>query len=189
LLTEGPALLPEGAVREPVQAVTRALSILTAFDGEEIYLSLHELAKRTGMHKPTVLRLARTLAAARFLVWREDGGWRLGPAAGWLGSRYQAQFDLDAAIEPVLRRLGAQTGEAASFFVFERNLRSCLVRCEGPVGKQHHIRSGEVFPLDRGSPGRVILAALGEPGDLYETIRRHGYHLTRGEGRPDIASV
>lgn len=180
------------ATRPPddnVMAVERALSILTAFEGDELYLPLAELARRTGMHKPTVLRLARTLAAARFLVRRDDGAWRLGPAVGWMGSRYQAQFDLDSAIEPILRQLSVTTEESASFFVFEGNLRSCLMRCEGTAGVQSRIRSGEVFPLDRGSAGRVILAALGEPGDLNERIRRRGFHITRGELNSKIASI
>src|SRR5215207_3182650 len=160
LLTDEPLGDLARPAGENVTAVMRALSILTAFEGGELYLSLAELARRTGMHKPTVLRLARTLAAARFLVRREDAAWRLGPAAGWMGSRYQAQFDLDSAIEPILRQLSAATGESASFFVFEGNLRSCLMRCEGTAAVQSRIRSGEVLPLDRGSAGRVILAAL-----------------------------
>lgn len=188
LLTETSAASPAEA-GESVNAVLRALAILTAFDGDELYLPLHELARRTGMHKPTTLRLARTLATARFLVKREDGAWRLGPAAGWIGSRYQAQFDLDAAIEPILQQLSAATGERASFYVLEGNLRSCLMRCDGAGSIQSHIRSGEVFPLDRGSAGRVIVAALGEPGDLNERIRRRGFHITRGERNSDIASV
>jgi DNA-binding IclR family transcriptional regulator len=174
---------------ENVAAVVRALAILTAFEGDELFLPLAELARRTSMHKPTVLRLARTLAAARFLVRREDGAWRLGPAAGWMGSRYQAQFDIGSTIEPILHQLSAATGESASFFIFEGNLRSCLMRCEGGAGVQSKIRFGEVFPLDRGSAGRVILAALGEPGDVNERIRRRGFHITRGERNSEIASV
>lgn len=189
LLMEGPDPLPVAAASDSVNAVARALAILTAFDGDELYLPLHELARRTGMHKPTTLRLARTLAAARFLVKRKDGAWRLGPAVGWIGSRYQAQFDLDSAIEPILQHLSASTGERASFFVFEGNLRSCLMRCNGTGAIESHIRAGEVFPLDRGSAGRVILAALGEPGDLNERIRRRGFHITRGERNSGIASV
>ena len=189
LLTVAPGSIADTAADEGVHSVARALAILTAFDGDELYLPLHELARRTGMHKPTALRLARTLAAARFLVKREDGAWRLGPAAGWIGSRYQAQFDLDFAIEPILEQLSAATGERSSFYVFEGNLRSCLMRCDGSGAIQSPIRSGEVFPLDRGSAGRVILAALGEPGDLYERIRRRGFHVTRGERNSGIASV
>jgi DNA-binding IclR family transcriptional regulator len=189
LLTEGAPAVAAKTGGDSVNSVVRALSILTAFDADELYLPLRELARRTGMHKPTVLRLARTLAGARFLVQREDGAWRLGPAAGWIGSRYQAQFDLDSALEPILRQLCAETGERAAFFVFEGNLRSCLMRREGTGVIESQIRTGEVFPLERGSAGRVILAALGEAGDLNERIRRQGFHITRGERNPGIASV
>ncbi len=96
---------------EHVRAVHRAMSILAAFHGDEVFLSLAELARRTGMHKPTALRLARTLSLTRFLVQRADGTWRLGPAAGWIGSRYQAQFyRADASGNQVLKnqRLAGQ---------------------------------------------------------------------------------
>ena len=172
-----------------VQAVLRAVSLLAAFDGEEVFLSLAELSRRTGMHKPTVLRLARTLALSRFLVQRQDGAWRLGPTAGWLGARYQAQFDVGSVIEPILQKLSTSTNESASFYMYEGNLRSCLMRCDGPTARPHHPRSGELLPLDLGAPGRVILAALGEPGDLYERIRRRGFHYTRAERAADAASV
>jgi DNA-binding IclR family transcriptional regulator len=175
--------------REHVQAVLRAMSILTAFHSDEVFLPLAELARRTGMHKPTVLRLARSLALSRFLVQREDGTWRLGPSAGWIGSRYQAQFDVGAVIEPILQQLSAHTGESASFYVYEGNLRSCLMHCDAPNARPNHPRSGEVLPLELGAPGRVILAALGQPGDLYERIRRRGFHYARAERAAGAASV
>lgn len=176
--------------REHVHAVVRAMSLLKAFDGsDEVFLSLTELARRTGMHKPTALRLARTLALSRFLVQREDGAWRLGPAAGWLGSRYQAQFDVGSVIGPILVQLASQTGESASFYVHEGNLRSCLMRCDGPNARPGHPRSGELLPLELGAPGRAILAALGEPGDLYERIRRRGFHCARAERATGAAAV
>lgn len=172
-----------------VQAVTRALSILTSFTGDDDYLSLAELGRRTGMHKPTVLRLARTLAHSAFMVQGEDGAWRLGPRAGWIGSRYQAQFDVNDCLEPILQELSSATGESASFFVYEDNMRICLLRSEGPRAIRGHVRSGELLPLDRGSAGRVILAALGHPGSIYDRIRRDGYHASRGEFNSLAASV
>lgn len=175
--------------RAHVHAVHRAMTLLMAFHGDEQFLSLAELARRTGMHKPTALRLARTLALSRFLVQREDGAWRLGPSAGWIGSRYQAQFDVKSAIEPILRQLSIFTGESASFYVYEGNLRSCLMRCDGPNARPDHPRSGELLPLELGAPGRVILAALGHPGDPYERIRRRGYHYARAERSTGAASV
>lgn len=172
-----------------VQAVTRALSILTSFTGDDDHLSLAELGRRTGLHKPTALRLARTLAHSAFMVQREDGAWRLGPRAGWIASRYQAQFDVNDCLEPILQELSSATGESASFFVYEGNVRISLLRSEGPQGIRGHVRSGELLPLERGSAGRVILAALGQSGDVYDQIRRNGYQATRGEYAPGAASV
>src|SRR3989344_4257170 len=127
-----------------VIAVTRALQVLEAFALGESSLPLAELSRRCGLHKTTVQR--------------EDGDWRLGPAAGWLGARYQAGFDVQNVLEPALRELTLATGESAAFYVREGNVRTCLVRVEGPEALRHHARMGEGLPLDKGSPGRVILA-------------------------------
>ena len=85
-----------------VIAVTRAIKLLEAFGVDDEYVSLVDLSRRCELHKTTVLRIARTLAAHQYLIHREDGAWRLGPAAGWLGARYQASFDVTASVEPVL---------------------------------------------------------------------------------------
>lgn len=176
--------------QQNVSAVTRAMQILECFRVDDAFISLAEMARRTGIHKTTVLRLARTLAESQYLVQRkEDGAWRLGPAAGWLGARYQASFDVNNAIEPVLLELTQKTNESTSFFVREGNVRTCLVRVEGPQSIRHHIREGEVLPLEKGSPGRVLLAFSGEQGATYEDIRKKGYYISIGERDPEIASV
>ncbi len=172
-----------------VIAVRRALRVLEAFGVSDAQLSLAELSRRTGFHKTTVLRLARTLAADNYLVQKEDGSWRLGRAAGWLGACYQATFNVHEVVEPVLRELTIKTGESASFYVREGQQRTCLVRVEGPQAIRHHVRIGAALPLDSGAPGRVILAYSGEPGEPYESIRRRGYHLSMGEREPEVSSV
>jgi len=172
-----------------VTAVARSLAILDAFEASESALTLGELARRTRLHKTTVLRIARTMAASRYLVQLGDGSWRLGPAAGWLGARYQMTFDRTASIEPVLRDLSLQTGESTTFYVREGDMRTCLVRVEGPQTIRHHVRMGELLPLHLGAPGRVLLAFSAEPGELYERIRRLGHHFTAGERDPQVASI
>ena len=131
----------------------------------------------------------RTLAQAGYMVQREDGDWRLGPSAGWLGARYQPGFDVQNVLEPALRELTQLTGESAAFYVREGSVRTCLVRVEGPQALRHHARMGERLPLDKGSPGRVILAFSGEPGEAYEEIRRRGYHWSVGEREQGVATV
>lgn len=177
---------PEGG---GVIAVTRALSLLEAFEVGESSLSLAELSRRAGMHKTTALRLARTLALSNYMVQTEDGQWRLGPAAGWLGARYQAGFDVNHAVDPVLHHLVNETGESASFYVREGGIRSCVARVEGPKSVRHNVRIGERLPLDRGAPGRVILAFSGAPGEPYESIRKRGFHVSLGEREAEVASV
>ncbi|MEF7612523.1 IclR family transcriptional regulator [Aquincola sp. MAHUQ-54] len=170
-------------------AVLRALSLLGAFQLGESQLSLAELSRRCNMHKTTVLRMARTLARAGYTVQRDDGTWRLGPACGWLGARYQAGFDVQNVVEPTLRHLSRISGESAAFHVREGNARTCLIRVEGPQALRHHARMGEALPLDKGSPGRVILAFSGEAGEIYETIRARGYHFTLGERDKHVSTV
>lgn len=176
-------------VADGVAAVLRAMQILDAFQLGESQLALGELSRRVSLHKTTVLRLARTLAQAGYLVRCDDGAWRLGPAAGWLGARYQAGFDVQNVLEPALRELSQRTGESAAFHVREGMARTCLVRVEGPQALRHHVRVGEGLPLPKGSPGRVILAFSGEPGAVYEQIRRRGWHWSIGEREPGVATV
>ena len=172
-----------------VTAVLRAMQVLDAFALGESHLPLAELSRRCQLHKTTVLRIARTLALSCYLVQREDGDWRLGPAAGWLGARYQAGFAVQNVLDPALRALTLASGESAAFYVREGNVRTCLVRVEGPQALRHHARMGEGLPLDRGSPGRVILAFSGEPGELYEDIRQRGYHWSIGEREQGVATI
>lgn len=172
-----------------VIAVARALQVMEAFRIGERQLPLAELSRRTALHNTTVLRLARTLAQSGFMVQSEDGQWRLGPAAGWLGARYQAGFDIHNVVEPTLRDLSQATHESASFYVREGQERACISRVEGPQSVRHHVRIGMRLPLDRGAPGRVILAFSGEVGEVYENIRRRGYHVSMGEREPQVSSV
>jgi DNA-binding IclR family transcriptional regulator len=172
-----------------VTAVSRALRLLEAFGMSDAQLTLAELSRRTGMHKTTALRIARTLAHDNYMVQKEDGSWRLGRAAGWLGACYQATFDVHDVVEPVLRDLTVQTGESASFYVREGNQRTCLARVDGPRTIRHHVRVGLGLPLELGAPGRVILAFSGEAGEPYESIRQRGYHLSLGEREPEVSSV
>lgn len=174
---------------EGVIAVTRALKLLEAFGMSDAHLSLADLSRRTGMHKTTALRIARTLATSNYLVQREDGNWRLGRAAGWLGACYQATFDVHELVDPVLRELTVQSGESASFYVREGDQRSCLARVDGPHTVRHNVRVGIALPLNLGAPGRVILAFSGESGSIYESIRQRGYHISMGEREPEVSSI
>lgn len=172
-----------------VIAVKRALQILEVFEIGDQHLTLAEISRRAGLHNTTVLRLARTLALSGYMVQKEEGTWRLGAAAGWLGARYQAGFDINDVVEPTLRQLSVETKESASFYVREGEVRSCISRIEGPQSVRHHVRIGMRLPLNLGAPGKVILAFSGAEGSEFEVIRRRGYDLSMGEREPEVSSV
>jgi DNA-binding IclR family transcriptional regulator len=172
-----------------VEAVTRALAILDAFTIDDASLRLTELAHRTGLPKNSVLRLARTLAAGDYLSMTPQREWRLGPATAWLGARYQVAFDLHNTIEPEMQALAQATGRSVSYFVHDGHSRVRLLHVHGASTNSGVKRVGEPMPMDRGSPGQVLLAFAGRQGQVYDTIRKRGYHLTIGEARRGRASV
>ena len=60
-----------------VAAVHRALTILDAFTESDQKLGLAELAKRTGLYKSTLLRLAKSLEKFGYLIRSEDGSYHV----------------------------------------------------------------------------------------------------------------
>ncbi len=175
--------------RENVQAVTRALQILDAFRPDEQSVSLSELSRRLGMGKTTVLRTARTLARSGYLSQLGDSRWRLGPAAGWIGVRYQTSFDIKNVIDSVLRKLARETAETAAFFVMEGDGRTCVARVDRPSLERLHIRIGEKLPLDRGASGRVLMAFSGAAGPVHAAVRDAGYYVSISERDSRMCSI
>lgn len=172
-----------------VNAVGRALALLDAFTIDDPSLGLAELSRRTGLPKTSALRIARTLASRGYLAAVPDGGWRLGPATAWLGARYQVAFDVHSLIEPVIRDLANAVGHSVSYFVHDGESRIRLLRTPAVGGQERKSRVGESLPLDKGSPGQVLLAFTGRQGRLYDQIRKRGYHFTIGEANKGSASV
>lgn len=66
------------AARPGIEVINRAVDILAAFArGAEMTLSLAEIARRTGLPKPTIHRLLAALDVVGLVV-RTDHGYQLG---------------------------------------------------------------------------------------------------------------
>lgn len=172
-----------------VAAVERAASLLEAFTDRDFSLPLGELARRVELDKSTVLRIARSLAKFGLLVRNDDASWRLGPKLMKLGNIYQSTFRTSDIVEPLLADLVEKTGESAAVYVREGDERVCLFRHDSHQAIRHSARVGSAYPLDRGAPGRVILAFGGRSGAIYDDIRKAGYFATSGERDPQVASL
>lgn len=155
-----------------VAAVDRALSILSAFKDGSQQLELAELARRTGLYKSTLLRLAVSLERADMLRRDANGSFRLGPALFRLGTLYRDSFDLRELVVPVMEGLADRTGESVSFYVREGDKRICLFRVHATQHRLlHYLRPGTVFPAATGAAGQVITAWSEPYADDAEALR------------------
>ncbi len=154
-------------------SVERALAVLDSFRAGDQSLSLATLAERTGFYKSTILRLARSLQRANYLVRLEGGGYQLGAALIRLGEICKRSTRIDDHIVPVLQRLVEATGESATL---------------------------DLLPLTIGAPGRVFLyfdsdvsrpnVDRGEvPAEFRTSPARPLPIVTRGEYEPELAAI
>lgn len=171
-----------------VDAVERALRLLQCFDGTNRDLALHDLARKTGYYKSTILRLAASLERFGYLARMQDGRFRLGPAAMQLGAVYHDTFDLAEIMRPELKRLSDITCETASFYIRDGARRICLYRKTPMRGILHSVVEGKTMPLERGASGRVLLA-WGDDAYDPDNLRAAGYALSRGERDPEVAAL
>jgi DNA-binding IclR family transcriptional regulator len=174
---------------EGVAAVDRALSILDAFTESDQKLALAELAKRTGLYKSTLLRLAKTLEKFGYLIRSEDGSYHLGSKVLFLGSLYQRSFRTSEFVPPVLRQIVEELHEGASFYVRDEEQRVCLHRIDAHRAVRDSIHEGDRLPLTVGAAGHVILAFNRRTGARYDEIRKNMYAASFGERDPETAAI
>jgi DNA-binding IclR family transcriptional regulator len=117
---------------------------------------LAELAKRTGLVKSTIMRLAVSLQRFRLLARLPDGSYRLDAETLRLGTAYQQAFSLSDHVMPALVQLAAKTGETASFYVRHGEERLCLFRVESASWIRMHVQPGDTRPMDKSATAQVL---------------------------------
>jgi DNA-binding IclR family transcriptional regulator len=172
-----------------VGAVDKALLVLTAFREGDGPLSLTDLAARTGLVKSTLLRLLASLQHSGLVQRADERGYTLGHEIARLYGIYVASFSLHGAVLPSLRGLVERTKESAAFHVRQGDRRLTLYRIDSLQPVRDHGRAGDIFPLDRGTGGRVLLAFAGAQGPVYEKIRREKVAAIVGDRTPDLAGI
>lgn len=166
-----------------VKATERGLAILDSFIDQGT-LDLAEIAKATGLAKPTVLRLLVSLEKTGYVVRLSDGGYQLGAKLMQLGATCRANFRLDQHVLPVLGQLAAVTQESATFHIREGDRRMSLFRVESPQAVRHVVNAAPMVLLDETSTGRVLKTAAW-PGPK----ERMTIYSSAGVYDPQTASV
>lgn len=121
-----------------------------------------ELARSTGLARPTAHRLLTALAAEG-LVDREHGSgtWSLGPELYLLGATAAGRYDVTERARDLVWELARATGESAFLSARRGDETVCLLGEEGSFPLRSHVlHEGIRFPLGVASAGLVILSHL-----------------------------
>lgn len=167
----------------PVLAVERAITILNAFKTNEPSVSLHELSIRTGLYKSTLLRQLGTLIQYHCVIRLANGQYQLGARVLNWAHVYKSSLNLDQHVPPVLDKLVEITGEGASFFAPDGDMRVCLYRADSKKEIRDHVRQGELLPLDKGAAGHILLRYAGASTPAPEVL------MSIGEREAEIAAL
>jgi DNA-binding IclR family transcriptional regulator len=169
---------PPAAPRETVGALDRGLALLHCFDDGTRLLGASELARLTGIPRPSVMRLAATLVAHRLLR-VEPGGERylLGPGVVSLAHQFLAGLDLRAAARGPMQALAERCGGSV-YLALRDGLEMVLVEaCRSPTTMlASRLDVGSRVPMPNSALGRAYLGALDEAqrSPLVEALRRAG---------------
>ena len=188
-----------------VKRVVAALDLLAdATDG----LGVTDLARQLGIHKSSASRLLATLRTGGLVDLDErTGRCGLGPGFLRLSARALERLDLPTLAAPVLRELAMRSGESANLSIRQGHMRLAILEIESTNPVRMVAGVGRPYPLHKGAPSKVLLAALTddqvtaviEEGRLkqgarrlreeIEQIRRLSYATSFAENVPHASSI
>lgn len=146
--------------QDRVEAVERALTILSAFDCAQEQFTLAELASATGFYKSTLLRLLSSLERFDYVQRGSDGRYRMGHAPVRLARRHLPSRQLETWLQPVLDALATTSGETAALIEIDADTAECRLVALPDTPLRHDLRPGLAWKASSSDP------ALGFTGGL-----------------------
>jgi DNA-binding IclR family transcriptional regulator len=172
------------ADRQFVTALARGLELLRCFGPGDRWLGNQELARRTGLPKPTVSRLAHTLTRLGYLRHsRAQEQYALGTAVLSLGYSLLADLDVRGVARPLMQALAEHAGVSVNLGVRDRLSMIYLDTYRSASTFAVQLESGSRIPLATTSMGRAYLCGLpeAERRTLLEQLRQEA-----GTGWPGV---
>ncbi len=175
--------------------LARGLSLVEAFGPGDLWLGNAELARRTGLSKPTVSRLSSTLIELGYLHRNTEGKFRPGVRLLALAYPVLRAFTIRQIARPLMVELARDIRGAVSIGTLDR---TSLIFVETARGAEPHPLSpdaGGSAPLIQAAIGRALLAQLDELSrqQVMDRTRRElpqlwkQYHLKATQGIRDCA--
>lgn len=162
--------------RQFVIALARGLEILRCFRPGETYLTNSEMARRTGMPKPTISRLTYTLTKLGYLNFSaEHGRYQLGAPVLALGYTLLANLDVRKLSRPAMQELAEYAQCSVAIGIRDRLHMVYVEACRGSAAVTLRRDAGSRIPLATTAMGKAYLCGLpqAERDFLMDHIRLH----------------
>lgn len=155
-----------------------------------------EVARNTGLARPTAHRLLGAMAAEGFCDHdHREGLWLLGPEMYLMGTVAAERYDITEIARDHVAALADVTGESAFLSVRRGEETVCLLRADGafPI-RSFVLYEGKRFPLGVASAGLAILSFLPEAAterylESHDLEPTHGSEHGREALRTSIAET
>ena len=156
-----------------LSSVATAVRLLKAFSEEQVEIGISDLAKRLGLAKSTVHRLATTLLDQGMLEQNPtDGKYRLGLALFELGTLVRRKMDFTVEARPFLRTLMEKTGETVHLAILDRDSILYIITHESKQALRMGSKVGTRAPVPTTAVGKTLLAF--QPEEEIERIIARG---------------
>lgn len=166
---------PQGTDRRFITALARGLEVLRAFEANDPPLSNQELARRTGLPRPTISRITFTLGELGYLTYDEEyGRYALGGAAFALGHVAASNFNLLRSTRPAMERMAELSGANVGLATREGTDMLYVDACLGQSIIVLRFEAGARVPLAYTAMGAAYFAAASsdERASINKLIRR-----------------
>jgi len=159
--------------RTRLSSVANSLRLIKAFSEDEYEIGISDLAKRLGLAKSTVHRLASTLLEQGMLEQNpSDGKYHLGLALFELGTMVRRKMDFTVEARPFLRTLMEKTGETVHLAILDHDSILYVITHESKQALRMGSKVGTRAPVHSTAVGKVLLAS--QPEEEIERIVARG---------------
>jgi DNA-binding IclR family transcriptional regulator len=159
--------------RTRLSSVANSLRLIKAFSEDEYEIGISDLAKRLGLAKSTVHRLASTLLEQGMLEQNPaDGKYHLGLALFELGTMVRRKMDFTVEARPFLRTLMEKTGETVHLAILDHDSILYVITHESKQALRMGSKVGTRAPVHSTAVGKVLLAS--QPEEEIERIVARG---------------
>jgi DNA-binding IclR family transcriptional regulator len=147
-----------------LSSVATSVRLLKAFSEEQVEIGISDLAKRLGVAKSTVHRLAVTLVADGMLEQNSDTGkYRLGIALFRLGALVRRRMDISSQGRPYLYALREKTNETVHLAILDGTEIMYVYNLESTQAIRMRSDLGVRKPAYCTAEGQAILAFQPQP--------------------------